>query len=906
MRSNNIISIVFLILFSVNGSMANNESFLDRLKEQIRQNENLAKSGNNSKQNFAVYYNPSLPNASFEDVVSMMTDELWIKERPEGLFPNIAEYDELLNLYNNQTSNRTDSKVQHYVCVVDIAPAIFGKTNKFEQHSNVPLDYFDKDFDPGTDHYNYEYYYKQQLKAALDGLKDEINDGKLFDINTAHKHYTSVFVINREIKNGLVKTSVVDRHFFDTSDSSLHEPIIELDDLGSILNNFKGFNKIKEYILQFISVFHDEYPTGITCNNAADLLNLSSTIASDLICDLDDLYPEMINDNSLSDPVLMSAQYLDRLHVMYTNLNGAPNTEYIDPEIWESTLHGLLSEYLDLDSPKPTYADWLKTNHPEVDHRYDEYYRQLFYTTNAQYSVSCLEADLKFNAYNLDHVENFLTVVKNIALHSVTNFEDPAEDMAKRFKDILDNAIDSGDYTETDLTKIYDLLKMHHGALEEFYFNPSGVGTLVLGYKATQLAESASKFMLKREGEYNDDGLTYAEVVEDNPNPVQVVYVGSSKNYGNGIGCDEVEHLKAKTPTFNDSNVSIRFGLEKCPNYKEIMGKNSSICSCDGSFIDVLPDYDVGYYEVVHTVIIENPTFHDNCVECKNKYIKEHAFVTKTRILEAELDYKINAAMVTLELAALPFSATLLAAKGSWLLFRGIVFLIEVESVIVGLAGLTDVDSDGSFKAGCKRIFGDARGEKISTWLSVLNVVTAGSDLLTNVVRSRLIKANKDELLETAGAAGYVADVKKFDGIDNVPEETALRSLQHQIETNLKNSDPANVPDGAIDAVKYEMHGLQNLGELQGNQHILKMCVEYRLKHAAAIKNNPSQSFISIDEILLDGLSDPARGRLIDDMNGSKGEGIAKELGDHADMLITEKKAKAYKRVLDNVADACI
>lgn len=889
-----LLTLLFAIFWLSNLGANNREGkslIIEKLKNQIDKNKSLNAEGNRIDQEFMIYLNPEVPEANSALEAFTMTGGDYLKEKPQGIFPELESYGELLTKYNNMTSSLTDSKVQHYVCVVDIAPSIYGEYQNYLGHSNSTAMAYLKEYD------YYDYSYNSFFEGALEDKFNTTDYNDFFSVELSNDYYISIFVVNRKVKKGYISTSVNAKHAYDLTNVDFKDKITnDLYPKLEFVKNNNGFNYIKEYIKKFINVFHGDLPDDLTCSTAIDHLNLNSGIAADFVNEMCTLFPDFNDNSAKSYAIYRSAQVIDYISVFHTTI-GASSGDPSDPVPIKNYAVGKLSAYIN-SFDGTTYPIWLDNDTPTVMGRMKEVYHSVFYdleATNGDEMLSKIQEDFDF-------FFSFAAEFKLWADLLVGGFcvdcpRTGPEKMNSDFKDACDQAFESGLYTEANRIQLNGLITSNPDILYNFYLDPAAPGVPFYGYTATEVAESTSLFLQKFDGSYSSFAWNETQIIEgvDTDNlvdiPTKKVFIGSANNFNNASGCGGKILIRAKTPQYNSSNSEITFGLQRCKKYEwqytsggySTVGTSS--CQCT-SMIDALPDVTAGFYEIVYTVSIKNVTYFINCANCDNTLVREHAFVPLTRMREDNVNHNIGLAMLALEIATIPFSgAALLTARGAYLVFRGIVFAIEVEAVIIGIAG------GGDFTQGCKNVFGDERGAAIAPYLNILNLVTAGADIGQSIGAAALNRWELNQLKKASAAAGYMADVNRFGGDIDAAEQ--LSSLRKQLGLGQDIDD-------LQDYLKF--YGLESLPELQESAQYKRLIAAYRYQHG--ITNNASDTYQAIDQLLIDGLPAQAKTRLIDNMNGPNASELVDELTDVADMTKTERKVRAYRRLIE-VTDVC-
>ena len=648
-------------------------------------------------------------------------------------------------------------------------------------------------------------------------------------------------------------------------------------------------------------------------------------------------YPTWVTASSKVYVVYNSAKFIDIMNILYTTIQGSkpydPILDLVNPDTWKTNLQALVSEFFNqYNENNDKYSLWLIDQNIEFTSRYQEMYHGIFYKTGSSYlpgeALNLLEEDFEHNIdftaeIEISREELFLATnsagCAGMVIGATISF---AEQLTETLYNACENAYTANTYSEEDKQELYDLLTQHPQKLYDFYFNPAASGIPVMGYTATELAEKVSEFLMifTDDPYYSEDPLVYFDQFEFENNAeyhsdIKRVYSGTTNNFDNAVDCGDKVLVEAGIPEIANLYSTIIFSLKKCDYFKSYIVQfphnSKTVCECHDMISVPEGDVSTTFFERVYNVILENPSIleRSDCnPPCENKVLYEHAFVTMTRMREKNLNEVINNTILAVEIASLPFSfLELIGAHGAHLIFRGIIFATELESVVITVSG------NGDFEEGCQEIFGENFGTTIAPYLNVLNALTSGADLLHSLGSSLTsLRFGKNQLIEAEAAAKYAADYESLAvvPVGEIDKSKQYRSLENQISNNLK----LNGIDDSESLIYYnKFYGIDiddvELSALKDNDKFKEMILKYR-----KMQKNDNVIHESITDFMIEGLSEPQKTRLVSQLNGEYGEEIMDEIVDSFNeigltnsqkIVRSEKKAKNYRRLVESVSDVC-
>ncbi|MEZ4906503.1 MAG: hypothetical protein R2771_02405 [Saprospiraceae bacterium] len=342
----NIFILAFLFLNTLSGYADEIDSVIELIIKQMIVNDSLSKQGNIKDQRFLTYFNPFYPQVSINNIYSTVAPiphvSDYIIEDPENIFPNFSKYEELLETFNNEISHITNTKVPHYVCIVDIAPAIFGKYVEYNGFSDYFIDYFKED---KAGQLSYDEVYKLKLNEKINNLKN--GSGKIFNIDFNNNYFVSIFVLNRKIKPRGYSISLEPRNIY-TENQDMKTGVakfyLNLDMIKVVTSKIKY---IQDYITIFAQTFHNGVPNMVECSpNMGEQINIETPQGQEFLDFFCENYPDWISIPGKSYVVYNSAKFIDIMNILYTTI-GAQQGSPVDPNIWKIKIQNLVSEYFD-------------------------------------------------------------------------------------------------------------------------------------------------------------------------------------------------------------------------------------------------------------------------------------------------------------------------------------------------------------------------------------------------------------------------------------------------------------------------------------------------------------------------------------------------------------------------------
>ncbi|MFT6337706.1 MAG: hypothetical protein ACJATI_004471 [Halioglobus sp.] len=925
------------MFFAIFVAAENNPSNLfDALKKQIENNNEE----NQEEKDYLMFLDAEGNNIES----SLMADGTeWLEENIEDLVPFRDELRSLLGEYNVKPCvNFNNEIVQHYVMVVDVAPALFTRVTggNFENPQYLgmsPVNYFSMSVT--EDDVTYNSILRDAKLEAISNFKSTFDKEKLTIVDQNANLYVSIFIVDRKIELNRIKELVFtyDDVFKEFSSGNFVE--ILNNDLKPEVDGLpkSGFSFLNQCVKKFIKVFHGATPNISTNCYDVESMGFESNLGEDFYsyyCDGGENEEFDIEQTFFKEIVYRCAKYLDFLHV-YHSIATEENQAMIDHlgvnflSEWDGMLREFVETYY-ASGMNQKFAIYFKNN-----------YRALFNTYKNNPDYQLLGFDLKFidiffEVDDLRGVEHFSIILSDfLAMNSGEptsyvnhhgelrpyyewNHPGPAEKITNDLYEAVTqayNTVASQLYTDEDRESIYYLILDNRELLWDFYLNPTASGFPGIGKKVTELAEAVGKFLQNYEN--------YTVVVDSDdwkksvPEDMPIVLTGLTRHFTSTTNgpksnddFDLVNTLTAELTTGKKLDFTIKVA-DKYVYEETCLAYNSDpICIKEGYAwkpVYSATQYDfslkdnksVDFFTPIANLKILAPSYYKNCMNCKQKITYEYAFVTASRIRDKAVDDVINNSMLAIEVVTLPFAfLEVVAAKGAWLVFRGLVLSVNLEAVALSVVG------GGDFAAGCNKVFGPSLGPIVKPYLESLNNVVALVELSELVGQGglALVKSfERDKLEHAAAAAMYSSKSKIYLGADinnfSQSQLDEVKTLRSQIETNLGVNEEIGMSK-LIDDLEDEFIGFAAGGgssPLRSNEKFEELMIKYQYWK----KGFDDQTGLMQSTDFLSDLS-PAEKNILDAM-------LSDELGDliidsfeSFDVVKNSHKMKALKKLAKN------
>lgn len=896
------------------GSITDESKFYSVLLEQIKVNKSLEK----KDRNYVMFL-----DGEANDLSSMFTlgDE-WLEENVPGLIPLRESYLGVLNEYNDEpTAKLNGEKAQHYIMVVDLAPAVYLKINN--SWNLEPSEYFNK-----TDSKSYNERVTMELLNERSKFQDEIAPQILSMTEEDENLFLSLVIINRKIANGKMESSLTNIMNDFTMDNSSFKTIVE-EELDPLIKNVEGANYqiVGNLVNTFIELFHSDFtPEIFVCGNPAAMgFDLNSDPSMDLynfFCN--GSYD--LEDENFKDALYRSIQYVDVIHTFHSSIS-AEHKAYFGNDmvaVKAELVRKALKDYYDF-RLHHGYAIWLRENWRE---KFDEYYLQteefdMFYelyietffkisSRSGEEWVSLIEKEF----YAVEFVRDELEVMKKAIdmLGGFTTLGIAAEIISTHLVNCVTEAYSTENFTDHDKNELFALIESNKFVLWDFYFNPEAVGIAGIGSKATQIAESVALFLKQYKVEfsladynfvYTPDNVVSQDFVTEK---INIITAFKKDFYTQTDGDPHLEEIDLVSEIIATNNsdyskinfeVKIKTDFELVPilptptgDFPKALWRSNGTESESFSFIgSAAPNF----FDEIITYQIHSPNIYDSPTNPgANTLIMEYAFVTATRAREKVTDKAIEQALLTVEIIALPFSIyELAAAKGLYKLYRGLVVASEVSSIVVGATG------NGSFIDGCKQLMGDQRGAEVAPYLMAFNAMVAIPDLTSGILRF----FTKDEMVNVAASSNYYRNMNHYtELVDGKIPQAQLDYYNQMMTSILRNNDVADA-ENLVRTRTDKIYGVDGLtdADLKVNEKLKKLIAEYHYKK----RNTPvaDQSDILQTEDLLDGLSVSEQNKLHFILSGDLGANIIDGVINSSSVGVASTKLEVLKGIIKS--DTC-
>jgi|GEM_PF-5817436 len=897
---------LFLFLFlllsittnaSVDDEIYNNhaDEIVNKLKDFAQYNKENYLNRDVSNSNHIIYYSPGVEyNPS-----TPVTVEDWLLEDPIGMVPFVDEYREWLLNYNDKIHGKYNSKIQHYVIVVDIYRQLQADIAAYKgRMANSD----------GSTYYDTSTLEDDALvrKTVFDNIvNDKISTyisncrlNEIFDVDA--KVYITLAYVDRNVVNRKVQSTIKVTGIIRSSETTDFNTT-GIDGIG--INGFyqelytypqneqTGLNLVGSRIKAFIDHFWGEgsFPTFTDCQDAVLELNPNSNITEDFLSNSDYQCANIIN-SELKDIVITSAEFLDWVAV--NNQHIGPDTwyniNYFDPVAWKEKLNDLINEYVSEEqSPysKDSYAIWLKERHAQEGDTEDldritRSYLGLFYDPDEytfKRAKSILISDFLMLKCSVSGSLNVPQKVKDvISQGNPRNKLKLNEDVYGDFNKLF-SGLNHGAYTSDQKQEIYQFILDYNDNYTQcndrgiewifwhFYLNPFAPGWPVVGPSGISMSKQIADFMVAESG---IDALDVTKA--DN-----FVIVDFKDEYANSKSFFDVDVIQEREISYNYEDDIFNFDLTLCG----LEGTWTITGPGPGGFEIPYCDDDVpfeqaksGFFKIRYAATITQPGYFDECVNgdapCSQDLALEPAFYSAYKIRENNAQETLNDIALAVEVLTFPIAGLeMAAARGAWRIIHGIWLANTVASIYI-----QGVTPEG-LATQCKSLFGDDRGAVIAQKIITINTIVAFTELGVAGAQSvgNFLKVPTREELITASAAGKFNGDYKADtgaGISGV-DDNATIGVSRQLESDMKShpgeSSPAQI-DADIDAEYLPMYGIPRPDRIKQHPKLRRLINRSNNNGNISI----SQKLTELDDIIIDASTVPPTTRLdklISDIN---------------------------------------